>query len=85
MKGPENEEYRPIDCGLYDRLEEAATLKRRVVIRYRDELGEISEIEGRIKDLQVRDGAEWMVLEDGVMIRLDHILAFDGFPFTGNC
>ncbi len=78
-------EYEPIACALYDRLEEAATLKKRVEIRYRDGKGQPMEIRGRIIDLRVSQGAEWLVLEEGLTLRLDQLLYLDGVPFRGAC
>ena len=77
--------YRPIACDLYDRLEEAATLRRIVRIGYRDGKGEMAVTQGRIVDLRVSEGAEWMVLEDGFTLRLDRILALGDEPFGGTC
>jgi thiopurine S-methyltransferase len=61
--------YIPIDCSLYDHYEAAATLRQQVELRLVDG----SSRTGRIVDLQVKDKVEWMRLEDGQEIRLDHI------------
>lgn len=63
------EDYTPIDCNFYDRLEEAATLKQRVRLF----LGTEEQADGVISDLVQHDGAEWVRLVDGREIRLDHV------------
>lgn len=63
------DEYSPIDCNFYDRLEEAATLKQRVRLF----LGAEEQVDGVIADLWQHDGAEWVRLADGREIRLDHV------------
>lgn len=63
----------PIECALYDRLEEAATIKRPVTLV----LSDGSTMKGKIDDLFVRDGAEWMRLQNGEEIRLDRITRMD--------
>lgn len=76
--------YTPIDCSFYDRLEEAATLRRVIPIEYiRD--GQRRTISARINDLRLMDGAEWMILETGVSIRLDDLLRVDGYDLPGTC
>jgi Rho-binding antiterminator len=72
MKRP----YQPISCSFYDRLEEAATLRRVVGLRYRA-AGQDLEVRGTIRDLYIRDGAEWLEMTDGKAIRLDDLLALD--------
>lgn len=68
--------YIPIDCSFYDRLEEAATLRREVRLRYRD--GDMeAEVRGVIADLGIADGAEWLTMEDGFRLRLDQLIALD--------
>jgi len=63
--------YEPIDCSLYDRYEEAATLKQSIALTLVD--GRV--VHGVIVDLFVRDKIEWMCLRDGQEIRLDAITA----------
>lgn len=78
--------YHPIDCSFYDRLEEAATLRRSVRLRFRTNSAEAGT-EGVISDLLIRDGAEWLVLADGRSIRLDDLIALDEhlLPGGGSC
>lgn len=62
--------YVPVDCSLYDRYEAASTLCQRVELRLVDG----STRTGRIVDLHVKEKVEWMNLDDGSEIRLDHIM-----------
>lgn len=78
--------YTPIDCNFYDRLEAHATLRKRVRIDYRTEQGEAALLASAlIVDLQTRNGAEFMILQDGQEIRLDRLIAVDNVPLPGSC
>lgn len=69
-------DYRPIDCSLHDRMEAAAVLRTPVRLTWRADKG-MQNGQGRITDILVRDGAEYLVLEDGAEIRLDRIETFE--------
>jgi Rho-binding antiterminator len=73
--------YHPIDCGLHDRLEALATLRRRVRIEYRAEPDAVESIDDRIADIVTRDGAEYLRTETGLEIRLDALVRVDGVGF----
>jgi Rho-binding antiterminator len=75
------DEYKPVDCGLHDRLEELSTLGQPARIAYRDERGEVREAEGTIRDVFAHDGAEYVRTEAGEEIRLDRIERVDGRHF----
>lgn len=70
--------YVPIDCSIYDRLEALATLRRRSVIAHRTPEGDVARVEARIVDVYTRDGAEWITLDDGAVLRLDALVEVDG-------
>jgi Rho-binding antiterminator len=72
------DEYKPIDCGLHDRLEELATLRQPARIEFRDERGELRESRGTIADVYASDGAEFVRTDEGEEIRLDRIQYVDG-------
>ncbi len=74
-----DDDYIPIDCSLHDRLEDLATRRRVVRLRYESEVG-VVEIDDVIADWLVRDGAEFLRLRSGADIRLDRILEIDGHP-----
>lgn len=69
--------YIPIDCEFHDVLEAAATLRRIVAIDHLDDEGNRCVVDARIADLFARDGAEYMRLDDGNVIRLDRLIAID--------
>ena len=69
--------YVPIDCEFHDVLEAAATLRRIVAIDHLDDEGNRRVVDARIADLFARDGAEYMRLDDGSLIRLDRIVSID--------
>ncbi|MEL6814574.1 MAG: hypothetical protein AAFP03_07145 [Cyanobacteria bacterium J06598_3] len=68
-------DYRPIDCGLHDKLEAAATLHRRCNISYLTETGETIKTESTIVDIYANNGADYCKLEDDTIIRLDRLQA----------
>lgn len=74
------DDYEPIDCSLHDRIEEAASLGRIVNIVYDAEDG-VAEIDDRITDCFVRDGAEYMTTAGGLSVRLDRLRSVDGVSF----
>ena len=72
--------YQPISCNLYDYLEQAATRRHTVRLEL-DEGGEMRLVEGIILDLFVKDKVEYLRLDIGKEIRLDHINTFNGIAF----
>ena len=67
-------DYKPIACSLHDRYEAAAVRASTVTLRWADRP---DAYVGRILDIRVQDGAEYLVLEGDVEVRLDHIEAFE--------
>lgn len=71
-------DYRPIACGLYDRFELLAMHGEPVELEVGDEHGRGRCLAGRVRDVEVRDGAEYLVLEDTAgerhELRLDRLL-----------
>jgi len=77
--------YKPIDCNFYDILEANAVLKKKVEIIYLVE-GEIEEtIQSVIKDLYIKEKAEYMKLVNEQEIRLDRLISVDGQKLNGVC
>lgn len=81
----QQEVYQPISCNFYDHLEATATLRKRVIIHYLDQLGKQTSVLARIKDFLVKDKVEYMILDNGQTIRLDHLLAVDGEKLAAYC
>lgn len=77
------ENYKPIDCNYYDLLEHFATLAQPVAIRYQaPDAGEQLKT-AVIKDLQARQGIEYMLLDDGTEFRLDWLISVNDQPLPG--
>ena len=66
-------DYRPIDCGVHDRLESFSVLRTRCRIDFHAADGTARSVNGRISDIFARDGAEYLRLDDGTEIRLDRL------------
>lgn len=76
-------DYHPIDCSFYDRLEAAAVQKKFCHLEYSSDLGEILQAGGVIKDLYIREGAEFLKLSTGPEIRLDRLIRLDQHYLPG--
>lgn len=66
--------YKPIDCGFHDHLLAWATLRRPVVITYRDHSGNVVQARDVIVDVYTDQGAEYLKSAGGLQLRLDAIL-----------
>lgn len=72
--------YRPIDCSYYDRLEAWATLKGSCAIVWMDQDKVKHEVQSRIMDLVIQNHVEYLVVEKGLRIRLDHLISINDIP-----
>ncbi|CAN5278534.1 hypothetical protein BH09BAC1_BH09BAC1_01660 [soil metagenome] len=79
-----DKKHDPIACGLYDRLEEQATLRKQVKLTVREDDGSSHEETGLIKTFQAHDGVEHLIMEDGDRIRLDKITHLNGELFAND-
>lgn len=70
--------YHPINCEFHDLLEAAAVRAQAVALHYRDADATQVRAHARIVDVFARDGAEYLRLESGELIRLDRIESLDG-------
>ena len=70
--------YQPIDCNFYDILEATAVKKRFVRIQFFTEFHEFQTVDALIKDLYINSGYEYMLLSNGIEIRLDRLISVDG-------
>ncbi|MCK9407941.1 MAG: hypothetical protein WCX28_04855 [Bacteriovoracaceae bacterium] len=75
--------YQNISCSYYDQLEAYATQRTRCAIIYRD-AGEKS-VEGIIVDVYASNGAEYLKLDNGTVIRLDHLISVNNVPVNNVC
>ena len=69
------DDYTPIACGIHDVLEDRATRRVPVALRWRDEGGAERAATARIRDLFARGGAEYLVTDTGEEIRLDRLVS----------
>jgi hypothetical protein len=66
---------------LHDELQLRVLRGRAVTVRWRDAEGVERERFGPVADVFSRSGAEFLQLDDGEQIRLDHLVAVDGVVF----
>lgn len=76
------EKYDPIACGLYDRLEAEATLKRTVRLTVKEDDGSVHQVVGLIKTFSAHNGVEHLIMEDETRIRLDKVTHLNGQLFA---
>ena len=67
--------YKSISCDFYDRLEIWAMRGDIVNVVYRDEEGRSLRISGRIQTILADKGAEFLIMEQGLRIRLDYLIS----------
>ena len=77
--------YQPINCDYYDRLEAWATMRTICLIRFYSETGAEQEVSSRILDIYVLSKIEYMRLENGLVIRLDALIAVNNIPLPKQC
>ena len=70
-------DYHPISCDFHDVLETLATRHTVVQVRFRDSQSAIQHRIATVTDLFARDGAEYMALGRGEIVRLDLLVAVD--------
>jgi Rho-binding antiterminator len=76
--------YQSISCSYYDQLEAYATQRTRCSIVFTLNDAE-QTTNGTIVDLFARDGAEYLKLDNGTVIRLDHIVSVNGIALNYAC
>ena len=80
------EPYKPTNRDLYEELELLSVSRKLCPISFRGENGGISTIQGRVDKLYTReDGGEYLVLDSGLEIRLDHIITLNGWRPENFC
>ncbi len=81
---PAKKKYVPIDCGYLDIIEHYATLRQPVEISYLLDDAEV-KLTAVIKTWENTGEAEYMILRNGLRIRLDHIVSIDNKVSSGYC
>lgn len=76
--------YQSIGCSYYDQLEAYATRRTRCTIVLKKNDRE-QTAEGVIVDLFARDGAEYLKLDNGTVVRLDHLVSVNGIVVNYAC
>lgn len=79
------EPYQPISCSFYDELEARATMRVACVVVFQRPGAPAETVKGLIRDFRIREGAEFMIMEDGAEIRLDWLVAVDGMALPDSC
>ncbi|KAA3610495.1 MAG: hypothetical protein D8M58_05210 [Calditrichaeota bacterium] len=77
--------YKPVSCSFHDELESLAVRQTSVEIIHRVESGDQNCIKSKIKDIITKDGAEFLILENDIQIRLDLIISVDGKELVNYC
>lgn len=72
-----NEKYIPIACSFHDLLLDRATRRSIVELEYTTAEG-LQQKEAVFKDVYTQKGEEFLLIGDGEIIRLDHIVSVDG-------
>ena len=78
-----NTHYSPINCDFYDVLEEASTLRRHCEIVYVAAEQSEAMVQGYITNLYAESGEEFLVMDNGLYIRLDALVSVNGKPIPG--
>lgn len=78
------DQYQPISCSFYDRLEEAATLGKKVALEYFID-GKLVSDKTRVETFVIENKVEFMILASGKKIRLDRIHSLDGVLLKNHC
>ncbi|WP_298707215.1 hypothetical protein [Chitinophaga sp.] len=81
----QNTPYQPIDCNYYDRLEAWATLREPVLLEFLGDDGQPRTETAVIRDLYVRNKAEFLLTEAGRELRLDRLMAVNHLPVPKTC
>lgn len=69
--------YKPFDCDYHDTLEVLAMRRKECVIEYMDERLQAQTIKNVIEDVFAKGTEEFIRLESGQLIRLDHLMVVD--------
>jgi len=69
-------DYRPIACGVHDRLEDLATRGVSCAVEYLAETGETLHQTARFADIYADGGVEYLQLSTGERVRLDRLVSF---------
>lgn len=77
--------YQPIRCDFYDILEALATRRAKITVEFMDAAQLTIAEDVVITDLQTRNKEEFVYLDNGQVIRLDHLVKVNGIELPGVC
>ncbi len=72
--------YRLVACSFHDELEALATLHQSCQIMYRNSEGHQQSVLSTIVDVYAAAGADYIKLQDGTVIRIDHLISVNDTP-----
>lgn len=76
--------YHPIACSFHDRLEDWAVRRTPIELVWRD--GHTTQrITALIADVYAKEGADWLRLDTGEVIRLDRLIEAGGIALPDAC
>lgn len=79
------QDYQPISCSFYNRLENLAALEKPVPLVYLSDQGTESFPAAIIEEMYMREKVEYLRLQGGLEIRLDRLLSVNGIPLRRHC
>lgn len=77
--------YKPISCDFYDELEAYATQQKIVGVEFETPDGHMRHCEVRIVNLETRNKEEFVLLDNGLELRLDVIHSVNGKLMPDHC
>jgi Rho-binding antiterminator len=77
--------YKPISCDFYDELEAYAVQQKIVLVEFETPKGQMRQCEVRIVNLETRNKEEFVLLDNGLEIRLDFIHSVDDKLMPDHC
>ncbi|MFW5825297.1 MAG: hypothetical protein ACOCVV_10065 [Marinobacter sp.] len=72
-----------LDSSLRSKLTDYILQQQIVELVYRDSAGQVQVVHSRIRDLFTRPGGDFVALDKGVLLAVDHILILDGHNLNG--
>lgn len=77
------QKYQSISCSYYDQLEAYATKRTHCSIVFTEETEKTTG--GIIVDIFAKNGAEYLKLDNGTIVRLDQLISINGIPVSNIC
>ncbi len=75
---PASTHYQPINCEFHDLLEDLATVRKRTRITFLGAGGDRQHRDAVVTDVYAREGAEYLSMDSGEILRLDQLVEVDG-------